>query len=296
MRTSGFIKTQNPSTGSTGTIASVSSTEPHYLPSRRTVPIISNEEIAPAVVRLTVRDAYITHHAQPAQFANLYTSDAQKLSPRPFGICDVSGDEVSFIFAVIGEGTKEFRDKKVGETIDILGPLGRPFDISQSGEYLLVGGGLGVPPLISAAQTLQSRDDAHATALFGYRNVHFADPYVARYTDEVMSIEDENGNVITLLDQWFEQHESAAASDVETSTGSSSDLRNITILSCGPMPMMKAVAHWAREHTIDAQMSLEARMGCGYGTCVVCVTPTTDGLKKVCLDGPMFTLDELGWE
>ncbi|WP_418968579.1 dihydroorotate dehydrogenase electron transfer subunit [Alloscardovia omnicolens] len=254
-----------------------------YLPSRRTVEIVGHELLTPSIVRLTVRDEYIAHHAQAAQFANLYSKNAQQISPRPFGIAQVSGDEVSFIFAVVGEGTAEFRDMSVGDSIDILGPLGKPFDMSAPGRYLTIGGGLGVPPVLHAAQKLAQRDDATCTAMYGYRDVHFADDYAAQYCDEVRSIDNAQGNVIDLLNQWLNEQSDDA------------DLSDVHILTCGPHPMMKAVATWAREHGVHTQMSLEERMGCGYGTCVVCITPTIDGNKKVCIDGPVFTREELGW-
>ena len=262
-----------------------------YLPSRRTVEVVGHELLTDSIVRLTVRDEYIAQHGQAAQFANLYSKNNQQISPRPFGIAEINGDEVSFIFAVVGRGTAEFAQLHVGDSIDILGPLGKPFDLSAPGRYLTIGGGLGVPPVLHAAEKLAGRSDATCTAMYGYRDVHFADDFAARYCDDVRSIDNAQGNVIDLLNSWLEEQQG----EQQAQQDGRPDLSDVHILTCGPHPMMKAVASWAREHGVEAQLSLEERMGCGYGTCVVCITPTVDGNKKVCLDGPVFTREELGW-
>ena len=94
---------------------------------------------------------------------------------------------------------------------------------------------------------------------------------------------DAEGNVVDLLNK-LEQGDDLKAYD-----------RKPIILSCGPLPMMKAVADWAAERGIPAQLSMEQRMGCGYGTCVLCTIDTVDGRLKVCSDGPVFTREQLGW-
>ena len=162
-------------------------------------------------------------------------------------------------------------------------PLGRGFNLKEDANYILVGGGLGVPPLIYAAQKLAEHDASFATAVFGYRNDHFAEEYVSRYADWSWSIDDAEGNVVDLLNK-LEQGDDLKAYD-----------RKPIILSCGPLPMMKAVADWAAERGIPAQLSMEQRMGCGYGTCVLCTIDTVDGRLKVCSDGPVFTREQLGW-
>ena len=132
------------------------------------------------------------------------------LMPRPFGVSEVRDDLVSVIFAVVGKGTQEFSRLHAGDRIDVLGPLGRPFNTKRDAHYLLVGGGLGVPPLIYAAQRLQASEKSHSTAVFGYRNVHFADEIVSSYAHRTLSIDESEGNVITLLDRMESQGELAA--------------------------------------------------------------------------------------
>ena len=231
-----------------------------FFPPRHNVEITQVTELTDRVMRLTFRDPFIASHAKPAQFVNLFTHDDFMLMPRPFGVSEVDGDEVSVIFAVVGHGTEQLAGLQAGDTVDVLGPLGRGF-----------------------AQKRAEHDASFATAVFGYRNDHFAEEYVSRYADWSWSIDDAEGNVVDLLNK-LEQGDDLKAYD-----------RNPIILSCGPLPMMKAVADWAAERGIPAQLSMEQRMGCGYGTCVLCTIDTVDGRLKVCSAGPVFTRDQLGW-
>ena len=212
-----------------------------FFPPRHNVEITQVTELTDRVMRLTFRDPFIASHAKPAQFVNLFTHDDFMLMPRPFGVSEVDGDEVSVIFAVVGHGTEQLAGLQAGDTVDVLGPLGRGFNLKEDANYILVGGGLGVPPLIYAAQKLAEHDASFATAVFGYRNDHFAEEYVSRYADWSWSIDDAEGNVVDLLNK-LEQGDDLKAYD-----------RKPIILSCGPLPMMKAVAAWAAEGGVAAE-------------------------------------------
>lgn len=172
-----------------------------FFPGRHAVDVTDVRRLSDGVFRLTFRDGYIAAHAKAAQFVNLFSHDSMMLMPRPFGVSEVRDDLVSVIFAVVGKGTQEFSRLHAGDRIDVLGPLGRPFNTKRDAHYLLVGGGLGVPPLIYAAQRLQASEKSHSTAVFGYRNVHFADEIVSSYAHRTLSIDESEGNVITLLDR-----------------------------------------------------------------------------------------------
>ena len=252
---------------------------------RRAVEVLNNEKLDEGVYRLTLRDSEIAKKATPAQFVNLYSPDPTAMLPRPFGVASVEGDTFTLIFAVIGKGTAEFAELKPGSTVDALGPLGLGFNIDAPAHYVLVSGGLGVPPIMCAAQALGERKDSSVTAVLGYRSKRFADDLMKEYISDVHSITNAEGTVITLLDELEQSHHFDFGDDLPT-----------VILSCGPLPMMKAVAHWAHERGVQCQLSLEARMGCGYGTCVACVVDTLEGRLKVCNDGPVFDANRLGWE
>lgn len=275
-------------TTSGGSTETVDNIQYAPLPSRRTISVVDNECLAHDVYKLTLRDSFIAHHAQPAQFVNLYAPDSTTILPRPFGVAEVHDDEFTLIFAVVGKGTQSFARLRAGDQVDTLGPLGLGFDIRKPAHYVLVSGGLGVPPLLCAAQALSVRDDVRVSAVLGYRDERFADDMMKHYVSDTHSIVNAEGTVITLLNR-LEQEGVFSASDDEISA------LPMVILSCGPTPMMKAVAHWAADRNIDCQLSLEARMGCGYGTCVACVVDTEHGRLKVCNDGPVFTREQLGW-
>lgn len=255
-----------------------------HRPARHTVRVVDNVCIAPSVYVLSIEDNIVAQRAKPAQFVNLYALDGLHLLPRPFGVCRVRGSIVDLMFAVVGEGTMEFSTLRAGDFVDVLGPLGKPFEPTEGADYLLVGGGLGVPPLLYTAQYLRlvaSTPTSSVTAYLGYRDEPFADEMMRPYVDSLYSITNERGTVVDLLDS------------LELAI---QKLAHPVMLSCGPIPMMKALAHWAFERHIPCQLSLEERMACGYGTCVACVVDTVHGRQKVCTAGPVFTREELGWE
>ena len=102
--------------------------EAGFFPSRHTVEIVDNRMLADGVYRLTFRDEFIAGHAKPAQFVDVYSNNPSRLMPRPFGVAEVDGDEVSLIFAVVGKGTAEFSELRAGDTIRVMGPLGNSFN------------------------------------------------------------------------------------------------------------------------------------------------------------------------
>lgn len=250
-------------------------------PGRRTDLVTGIEALGQNIWRMTIEDPYAAGRAHPGSFVNLYARDRMNLLPRPLGISRVLEDsQIEVIFGVVGQGTLGFSKLCSGDTIDLLGPLGSGFDLNSPARYLLVGGGLGVPPLIRAAQVLQPRTDTESTALLGYRNQPFADRIMGPLVDDFHSITQDQGDVITLLD-----NQAGRIDPTET-----------IILTCGPVSMMEAVASWAAKRSIPAQCCMEARMGCGYGTCVACVVDTTEGRLKVCKDGPVFPAENLIWD
>ena len=254
-----------------------------FFPPRHNVEITQVTELTDRVMRLTFRDPFIASHAKPAQFVNLFTHDDFMLMPRPFGVSEVDGDEVSVIFAVVGHGTEQLAGLQAGDTVDVLGPLGRGFNLKEDANYILVGGGLGVPPLIYAAQKLAEHD-----ASLCHRRIRLPQRPLRRGIRLPV-----RGLVVEHRRR--RRQRGRPAQQLEQGDDLKAYDRKPIILSCGPLPMMKAVADWAAERGIPAQLSMEQRMGCGYGTCVLCTIDTVDGRLKVCSDGPVFTREQLGW-
>lgn len=243
--------------------------------------------------------------AVPGQFINIYLPDGSMLLPRPFGIADVKTSEkadknesvetdtIEIVYAVIGKGTRLLSAQKPGQKLRVLGPLGNGFDLDEmGGTVILVGGGLGIPPLHFVSKQLAEMNGAErrskTIAVLGYREKAFYQSEMEMASDEVYAISDtpnvmtKTGNVIDLLEMLL--------------SDGVIDLTDATILSCGPAPMLKAVAEWSVARNIPARMSLEARMGCGYGACVGCsIKLSSDLKKKVCTDGPIFRAEDIVW-
>jgi dihydroorotate dehydrogenase electron transfer subunit len=220
----------------------------------------------------------------PGQFVNLLVEDTRNaFLRRPISIYDVHPERNSFdlLIQIVGEGTRLLSQLKTNDTVDVLYPLGKSFSIADAGKkVLLVGGGVGVAPLLYLAKKLKANNvDVHI--LLGGRgenNIIETDNF-EKYGKLYISTEDasigEKGFVT--------QHSIMQQSDFDK------------IYSCGPDAMMRAVATIAAKHNIDCEVSLENMMACGIGACLCCVTPTESGHQCVCTDGPVFNTKVLEW-
>ncbi|MDR1067842.1 MAG: dihydroorotate dehydrogenase electron transfer subunit [Clostridiales Family XIII bacterium] len=277
------------------------------------VNIVKNENIADGIFRLTVSVPEQARGAQAGQFINLYLPDADLLLPRPFGITDAYDDVIEIVYAVIGAGTERLSRLKAGEVIRALGPNGTGFDLAAAErKVLLIGGGLGIPPLLFAARKLRENagpeGGAKITALLGFRDRPYYSSEFRAYCDRVFVISEKRNASLP-------ENASLDSTGVER-TGTVVDLMNAlvaegelavtgtSILACGPIPMLRAVGEWASERGIRAQFSLEARMGCGYGACVGCSIELRDlesagagtVKQKVCTNGPVFDAERIVWD
>lgn len=223
--------------------------------------------------------------AAPGQFLHLKCGPGQLLR-RPISICNWSArrDLIRLVFSVRGEGTAWLSQRQVGESLDVLGPLGNGFSMKSGASYLLVGGGIGVPPLLGCAV----QGGGACTAVLGFRSARQAMlleefgqacPGGVRLATDDGSL-GHHGFVDALVAQELESHPGLYAG----------------VLACGPKPMLRAVAAVCARYEVDCQVSLEERMGCGVGACLVCACPTVDGgYAHVCKDGPVFPAQEVDW-
>ncbi|MCF7822430.1 MAG: dihydroorotate dehydrogenase electron transfer subunit [Mariprofundaceae bacterium] len=242
--------------------------------------------------------------ARPGQFVHLRVSDERPLR-RPISImlADPEKGTVDLLIKAIGEGTRVLRERKVGGTISILGPIGCPFDLSDaSRRYVLIGGGVGIPPMIFCAMHLLGRAP---TVVFAGSEVEF--PFALKPSTAILpgvggntilgiaSLE-ERGIASRLASNaglygCYEGHVPALARDYLLALSDEQRARCV-LLSCGPHPMLHAVARLGRELNVPAYLSLEEHMACGIGGCAGCVVKTVeDGEEKyrrVCVDGPVF--------
>jgi len=222
---------------------------------------------------------------QPGNFAEILITNSPKVFlRRPFSVYDVNPDQnkLSFFIKVIGEGTRLLGEIRQGEQLSLIYPLGNAFSVPASGHVLIVAGGSGVAPFILYGKELR-KNKVKATFLFG-----------ARTADEI---------VLT------EQFRSLGEVFITTEDGSMGEKGLVTqhslfrnghlpfdfMVTCGPDPMMKAVAKIAQAQGIACEASLENTMACGFGACLCCITPTTRGNLCVCTDGPVFNVNDLRW-
>lgn len=223
----------------------------------------------------------------PGQFANLLVSNSSSVFlRRPFSIyaVDYHQNTISVLIKVIGEGTRILSQSAVGTLINSMYPLGNCFTIpTETEKVLLVGGGSGVASLMSLAQLL-SQNQNDVSILMGARSA--ADlvelDHYSRYGSVFTTTEDGTHGVKGYVTNHPILGEQSA--------------QFTRIYSCGPEPMMKAVAARARLNSVNCEVSLENTMACGFGVCLCCITETIQGHKCVCTDGPVFNINQLRWQ
>ena len=212
---------------------------------------------------------------KPGQFAEIQVP-GQYLR-RPISLCDFAKDHISLVIRAVGEGTRALRDMRPGETLDLLCPLGNGFDTEKSGDTpLLVGGGVGLPPLYALCRLLieKGAKPTVAAGFAGARDVFLLDEFRALGAKVLVASIDGTLGVKGLV------------TDVMPDSGYS------YVYSCGPKAMMRAVCEKAGSL---GEYSLEERMGCGFGACMGCAVKTAGGMRRVCKDGPVFAGKEILW-
>ncbi len=249
--------------------------------------VVSREALGGDYHRLRLKPAR-PFEAQPGQFAMVRVADGiEPLLRRPFSLhrmLESAGGEFEILFRRVGAGTQSLARLRVGDRVDVLAPLGRGFRL-RSTAALLVGGGVGVAPLLFLAESLRARGTAVRLLLGGRsdRDVLCHDDFGCLAVPYALATEDgslgEAGLVTGLL-----QRELAATA------------QPVTVYACGPAPMLAAVAALCRGRGVACQVSLEAHMACGIGACLGCVVPgvATDYLR-VCQEGPVFEAEEVDW-
>ena len=213
----------------------------------------------------------------PGQFVDIRIEDYYLR--RPISVCDVENGEIIIIYKTVGHGTDAMSHMTAGEKLDVLTGLGNGYDLNRSGEHpLLIGGGVGVPPLYMLAKKLKEQHKEVSVILGFYtaKEVFYETEFKALGCDvKVTTVDGSYGNKGFV-------------------TNAFPLVENYTFTyACGPMPMLKAVYNTA---VTDGQYSFEERMGCGFGACMGCSTKTKNGYKRVCKDGPVFDKEEILWE
>lgn len=249
-----------------------------------------NEQLAENIYRLTLKSPHIADAAQPGQFVMVRVSD--RLDPllrRPFSLHQTtSNGTLQILLKIVGVGTKILATMKPDQTLNLIGPLGKGFCFQGEGPVCLIGGGMGVAPLLFAAKVLaQKRANEQIVVLIGGRTekemvvtpdfrILGAKTYLATEDGTI----GHHGMVTDLMGLFLESGSRWSA------------------MACGPNAMIRAVAKRCREYGWECQLSLESFMACGIGTCLGCAMPKGKkeaGCFHVCTDGPVFNMRELGW-
>ena len=216
---------------------------------------------------------------RPGQFIDILVDDF--FLRRPISILDSDDEHVEILYRVVGSGTFAMAEKKAGDMLDALLPLGNGFDISKChGKTLLVAGGIGMPPIYGLSKLMAS-DGMDFRTVIGYRSeddMFLMDRFKELGIDPVIATEDGSFGIKGLVTDAMD-HLRAEGYDFDY------------VMCCGPEPMLKAVY----EHSPDGQFSFEARMGCGFGACMGCSRETKYGSKRICKDGPVLDMDEIVW-
>ena len=254
--------------------------------------IIGKEKLVNNIYKFSVKSKEISENAKPGNFLEIRVCEhGDVFLRRPISIYNIDKENnvVEFIFQVRGKGTEILAERKVGEDLDILGPLGNGvFSIKQYKKVAIIGGGIGIYPLYELAKQLHG--ESKVDIYLGFRN------------KELVTLEDEfnlvsDKLVITTDDGSYKEKGFAINFLKEDCKEEKPD----KIFACGPLPMLKAIKEFAEENSIPCEISLEERMGCGIGACVGCnvLTQNKDGEQKykyVCQHGPVFDSKEVVFE
>lgn len=212
---------------------------------------------------------------KPGQFINIKLDGF--FLRRPISVCDCENGELSIIYKVVGNGTKKMSELPVGAELDILSGLGNGYDTSKSGDCpVLIGGGVGVPPMYLLCKKLVS-EGKKATVILGFNS-----------EKEVFGVDEFKAT-------GAEVYVTTADGSVGTKGFVTDVLKNLDytyFYTCGPMPMFKAIESIAKT---SGQYSFEERMGCGFGACMGCTCKTKYGNKRICKDGPVLEREEIVW-
>lgn len=250
------------------------------MPIQRPCKILDRQQLTPDVVSLTLDAGELARSAKPGQFVNVKCG-AGNLLRRPISICDADGDALRIVFQVKGEGTQWLARRHRGHSVDLLGPLGHGYDYPETGRVLVVGGGIGVPPMLYAAKAAPGG----AVAALGYRN-----------KDAVILTEDfaEAGIPVKIAsDDGSVGHHGFVDALVRAYLRTDKEIA--AVFACGPRPMLKSVFLAAQEYETPCFVSMEERMGCGIGACLVCSCSVGGHNRHVCKDGPVFRAEEVDW-
>ena len=250
--------------------------------------IIENKRLAPGFYKMRLASAYLAKHSKPGQFVEVKCSDdGEVLLRRPLGIHRIWRGGIDVLYEVVGKGTGILSSRRKGDSLDVIGPLGKGFNLAGRGKpALIVAGGIGAAPLLCLAEKLV-KGKIKPYVMIGAKTASgvLCEKDFKKLGCFVMTATEDGskglkGLVTSCLTSLLTTHYSLST----------------TIYACGPHPMLKAVSRIANASGIPCQISMEEHMACGVGVCLGCpVKVKSSGYKMVCKDGPVFDAKEIAW-
>jgi len=275
--------------------------------------VISQEEIAPSIYDLRLAVSF-AKECRAGQFVALYMDGRGFLLPRPISICQVGGESIRLVYRIAGKGTQAFSQLKSHDRIEVMGPLGNgfPLEAAAGKRAVLIGGGIGIPPMIALGEALtvsqsEQAEDAPLSVSFamGYRSETFlTDEMTECLEDSTESLKSRlSGGPSAEARDWRSGQLLIATEDGSAGTkGTVIDAMKAAgveadiLFACGPAPMLKALKTYAEEIRAELYVSLEEKMACGIGACLGCVCESKEidshshvHNKRICKDGPVLT-------
>jgi dihydroorotate dehydrogenase electron transfer subunit len=252
---------------------------------------------------ITLESKEIADSTRPGQFVHLSVSGMLAMR-RPISVMSVDADNGTFdlLYKIVGEGTKQLADRRIGDVLSVIGPIGNGFELTDRKIPLLIGGGVGMPPMIAIAQKIKDNAYYNPYVILG-SEVPF--PFEASQSS-LSGFNSSKFYTMPLLEEWRVPCGLASLQDYEgvykgyvtdlareyLDSLSSSDLKEVEVFTCGPNPMLEAVSKLSNEYNLPCQASLEEYMACAVGGCAGCVvevaTENGPAMKRVCVDGPVF--------
>jgi dihydroorotate dehydrogenase electron transfer subunit len=251
--------------------------------------IIRYEQLSALNIRLTLESPLIAAEAEPGQFVMIRTGHGQDpLLRRPFSLHQTSSNgQIQIYFKNVGRGTNILAHGRVGETLDVFGPLGRGYKINRSRPACLVGGGLGIAPLLFLAKRISSMDKDHSSdiIILGGRSRDDVEPLVADFKECGLHLHcaTDDGSY-------------GIKGYVTDILGSEKLAAGTIVYGCGPDNMLEVIHRFCSKKQIEAQVSVESVMACGMGACLGCnIAASKKDYVHVCIDGPVFNTKDLAW-
>ena len=237
--------------------------------------ILTNEALTSSVYRMTL-EGDTSAITAPGQFVNIRLEG--KFLRRPISVCDWEEGKLTLVYKVVGHGTAQMAAKTAGETLDILTGLGNGYDLTLTGEHpVLVGGGVGVPPMYGLAKHLRALGKP-VQVILGFNTkdeIFYEEEFKALGCTVYVTTVDGSYGIPGFV------------------TDALKDLSYSHFCACGPEPMLKALY---KASITSGQMSFEERMGCGFGACMGCSCKTLTGNKRICKEGPVMKKEEILWD